>query len=380
MGPISHETLYIITSEMYEAATAADPEGWQSVYSRVSELIGSGPGSIHFRRASDDHFAPIANTNVPGFVEKFNSTYFHLLPYRDDLLALRPGAEFTRTRDCPDEVFLGSELYNDHFQRLGLYEILHYCLLEDDSVAAGITFSRSAAAGPFGREEREAVSQLIPHLQRAARLHLTVARGAHRERSGREALDLLPQPVLLMTARRRAEFHNKAAQRILRKENGLWLDGSGRLRCAAPTDCEAIDALIDGVFESGGAAGFGGRAFVRRAGRKPLGISITPFRGGSVPAIGLEKLALVTIADPEAATGPSEEEMREIFGLTRSESRVAKLITDGNSMPEVCAAMGITVNTARTHLKRIFAKTETSRQTELLKLLMGFPSHHRDPR
>jgi DNA-binding CsgD family transcriptional regulator len=40
--------------------------------------------------------------------------------------------------------------------------------------------------------------------------------------------------------------------------------------------------------------------------------------------------------------------------------------------------MEITVNTARTHLKRVFAKTDTSRQTELLKLLSGFPSRHRN--
>jgi DNA-binding CsgD family transcriptional regulator/PAS domain-containing protein len=375
---ITSEILYSITSEMYEAATAADADAWQYVYSRISDLVGSGPGSIQFRRAADDRFTPLADTNVPEFVDDFNSLYFHILPFRDDMLALRTGEELTRTRDYPDELYLASELYNDHFRRLGLYEIFHYCLLEDEAVTAGITFSRPERAGAFGKEERDAVIALVPHLQRAVNMHVTVARAAHRDRVNREALDMLPQPVLLMTPRRRTAFHNLAARTMLKKDNGVWLDGAGRLRCAAPADCEAIDALIDSVFETGGGNGFGGRAFVRRPGRKPLAVSIFPFTEGTASPIGIEKLAFVTITDPEAATGPSPEEMRTIFGLTKSESRLAKLIADGSSLPEICEAMEITVNTARTHLKRIFAKTDTSRQTELLKLLSGFPPHHRN--
>ena len=103
-----------------------------------------------------------------------------------------------------------------------------------------------------------------------------------------------------------------------------------------------------------------------------------PFTEEAPSAVGIEKLAFVTISDPEAAVGPSPEEMRAIFGLTRAESHLAKLIADGRSMPEICETMEITVNTARTHLKRIFAKTDTNRQTELLKLLTAFPSHQRN--
>src|SRR5688500_7557827 len=97
---ITSELLYSRTSEMYEAATTADPAAWQYVYSRISDLIRSGPGSIDFRRVSDDRFTPLANTNAPGFQEDVNSTYFHIAPFRDDLLALHAGSELTRTRDC----------------------------------------------------------------------------------------------------------------------------------------------------------------------------------------------------------------------------------------------------------------------------------------
>jgi len=326
----------------------------------------------------DDRFTPLADTNVPGFFEDLNAVYFDMLPYRDDLLALRAGEDFTRTRDCPDEVYLTSELYNDHFRRLGLYEVLHYCLFEDEAVTAGITFSRTESMGTFGRAEREALASLVPHMQRAAGVHITVTRAAHRDRLTRETLDLIPQPMLLMTPHRKVTFHNKAALETLSRDNGLWLDAAGRLRCTKPADCQAIGHLVDSVFEIGGMHRFGGRAFVRRTGRKPLAVSITPFREATAHELGLDKLALLTISDPETSAGLTESDMRSIFGLTRTESRVARLIADGSSLTDICEKMEITPNTARTHLKRVFAKTDTNRQTELMKLLMGFPYHYRN--
>jgi len=42
--------------------------------------------------------------------------------------------------------------------------------------------------------------------------------------------------------------------------------------------------------------------------------------------------------------------------------------------PEVAEAFGISVNTVKSHLQRIFSKTGASRQADLVKLLSGFAS------
>ena len=41
-------------------------------------------------------------------------------------------------------------------------------------------------------------------------------------------------------------------------------------------------------------------------------------------------------------------------------------------VPEVAEALGIGEATVKTHLQRLFAKTDTSRQAELVKLVAGF--------
>lgn len=69
--------------------------------------------------------------------------------------------------------------------------------------------------------------------------------------------------------------------------------------------------------------------------------------------------------------GARAEALRRRFGLTPAEARVALLLGRGRSVGEIAAALGVATTTVRTHLRQIFAKTNTHRQSELLMLLLG---------
>ncbi len=57
------------------------------------------------------------------------------------------------------------------------------------------------------------------------------------------------------------------------------------------------------------------------------------------------------------------------FRLTAAETRVALGIARGESLAAIAKMYGISVETARTHLKAVFTKTGTHRQAELAVLL-----------
>jgi len=59
----------------------------------------------------------------------------------------------------------------------------------------------------------------------------------------------------------------------------------------------------------------------------------------------------------------------ELFRLTPAEARLAGLIANGRSLMVAATELHITKNTARTHMKRIYAKTETHRQVDLVRLI-----------
>jgi len=50
------------------------------------------------------------------------------------------------------------------------------------------------------------------------------------------------------------------------------------------------------------------------------------------------------------------------YGLTQAESKVALAASSGLGVPETASRLGVSPNTIKTHLRRVFAKTGTSRQ------------------
>jgi len=65
-----------------------------------------------------------------------------------------------------------------------------------------------------------------------------------------------------------------------------------------------------------------------------------------------------------------EARLRELFGLTAAETKVALGLLTGSGPREIAEEIGVSFNTVRTHLARVLAKTGTRRQGELIRVLM----------
>src|SRR5262249_7984430 len=81
-------------------------------------------------------------------------------------------------------------------------------------------------------------------------------------------------------------------------------------------------------------------------------------------------VAQLQIIDPDARV-TSESQLAKLFGLSAAQTRLTGKLLQGMTLDESATALGIAVPTARTHLAEIFRKTHTSRQTELIRLLMS---------
>ncbi|MHC2456678.1 DNA-binding CsgD family transcriptional regulator [Rhizobium leguminosarum] len=67
---------------------------------------------------------------------------------------------------------------------------------------------------------------------------------------------------------------------------------------------------------------------------------------------------------------------REVFGLSPAQTRLARLIVDGHDLAAAADLLGVSVNTLRTQLQRIFDKTGVRSQAALVRALLsaGAPS------
>ncbi|HEX6013315.1 MAG TPA: helix-turn-helix transcriptional regulator [Geminicoccaceae bacterium] len=81
------------------------------------------------------------------------------------------------------------------------------------------------------------------------------------------------------------------------------------------------------------------------------------------------------VADPEAAAPAPGAPLRELYGLTGAEARVAAALLDHERLANVAAALRVSLATVRTLLQRAFEKTDTHRQADLVRLMLA----HRSP-
>jgi DNA-binding CsgD family transcriptional regulator len=86
-----------------------------------------------------------------------------------------------------------------------------------------------------------------------------------------------------------------------------------------------------------------------------------------------EPTLLLLVTDPERPVHLRDDLMRSQYGFTRAETEVASGLLTGYSVEEIAALRHVSVATVRDQLKRLFGKTGTKRQAELVRLLGSLP-------
>ena len=78
---------------------------------------------------------------------------------------------------------------------------------------------------------------------------------------------------------------------------------------------------------------------------------------------------LVVIVNPANRADIPIGWVMDAYGLTQAEARVAVAASSGSTVFESATQLGLSPNTVKTHLRKVFAKTGISRQTELVRLM-----------
>ena len=116
----------------------------------------------------------------------------------------------------------------------------------------------------------------------------------------------------------------------------------------------------------------GGGVEIKRRSLKSLHVTVIPVR---TIDLGTSKgaAAVAFIVDPAQKVRPRTEILRDLFRMTPAECRVALLLSDGKSLPEIAQILGVSRNTLKTQVASVYSKTGTSRQSQLVRLLAQFP-------
>ncbi len=339
-----------IVTALYESASG--DRSWDDTGAQLGELFCAHPADFFLR---DTNGRPLVSADG-ALVVSAASTLQVLSRYLSDVDAGDPLGLRTwvhpRGRAWVREELVDAAEWRDAVQ---LRDFLSSAL--DTAHLAGVCVDlergalqlwlrRPAQRGPFTVDDRERLQELVPHLTRAWDLAFRLRDAADARDLAWASLDAMAEAALAVDGAGRVLRGNAAGEELRRR--GVIpreLPGRGPLASRAP-------------------------ARTRRHGRTYLWV----YRPVPARLARSGAAALVFVSEETQVALPCDGWLRARFGLSPAEAELAIALLDGVSLKENAERRGVTEATARSQLRSVFRKTDTTRQGQLVsRILRAMP-------
>ena len=370
-----------VAAELGELADAAalDPQHWETVFRGIQELVPEG--RIAFQ-AHDEMLSTPLPMVLLGWddqtVDAYLRHYGAINPWVPGWFKI-PTMNAVRSDQHIDMNELRrTEFYNDWLKPIGQAEFATGIkLVHERGRVAQFALHYGAADverlhDPLGR----VFDLLAPRLRRALDSNRAILQGQARGK-GIGLLETLLDPAFLVGADRKFVASNAAASKLLEGKVPFRVGAGGLVSGADPETDRLFVKIVDkACARTMGSTG--SSEFIFEHPELRLSVAALPVSPnlqslalrGPLPLFAPRVMALLILRHLPPASADVAAILRQRFGLTASEARVALALGGGGSMVEIAERLGLQYGTARVYLKTAFAKTKTHNQRELLALIV----------
>ncbi len=349
--------------------TATDVEAWPIVLTQIADLTGSQGGILFGQSLGESKIYFDYNGRLS---EECNQVYKERHVQNPWSAAMWPRAV--------GEVVLSDALMPLASLRKSLFfeevlrpqDVAHNAMVSltaRGDFRAAFNLCRSARQGVLDPEQQAWLRGLVPHMRRAIDLAFRI--DGYRALQGGQyrILDRLRAGVVLLDGDARLLYANAVARAL----GGL--DGPLRLRRAGVSAHSNLHAQRLAALIRAAQIGVhtGTMSVPVPSDGRLLTIMAFAVRGKDTARFAdlhlPDAAMMLFIVDPANRLDIPPAVVMDAFGLTRAEARVALAVASGLGVPEVAIQLDLSPNTVKTHLRRVFAKTGTGRQAELVRLM-----------
>ncbi len=269
----------------------------------------------------------------------------------------------------PDAALYDSRFYSEVFKPMGIRHGLAMVLRHEgpDSMTV-LSINRPSEGGYFKASERELARSVLPHARAAYLLQQRLGWLETLSMTFRAALDRLDDGVVILDRRGVIRFANTSAERFAAQ--ALYT------RCPDGRLCLPTRAQSSSL-----------RSYVCMAGAnpQPLLMRVQDQRGlwiATLKACPVDRVAeiqwgesgagvMLFFTPTQARIAPDRRAAwQRLWGLTRAEAVLAQQLANGSSLDEAADTLGVSINTVRTQVRALYAKTGVRRQPELMRALL----------
>jgi len=304
----------------------------------------------------------------------YNQKYAARDPFRAPIVRCSCASVVQDEDLLPNQGLLQTDLYRNLLAPAGLRYTTHLPIAISIRRLECVTIVRSHDQGPMGDDCNRLLNLLLPHVQKALEIRYVLGVAQHRLAGAEAMVDASATATFLLTRQGRILHRNAAAECLLRQSNALTIrDG-----ILTPSQSRFREQLRRLFHAAASPASHHWRAtpaqalsLPRSAGSHPLQLLASPLPPVHRSRSDADLVLLVT--DPEKPVAFPDSVLRALYRLTPAQTDVANGMLTGYSLDDIAFLRKVSVGTVRQQVKSILSKTGTTRQIDLIRLLITLP-------
>lgn len=344
-----------------------EPKPWQRFVERLTEVAQVRDVSVMISSHRFPQQAMITTSDhAPHITQEFISQVLST-----DVMRLVNDLEIptaiTFNDLMPRKQLLSSELYQNFFQPFFINRSLLVDVWRDPLLRVRMAVDRTSAQRDFNVEERKFFNRLAKHLANSINLRSEMQNARASCQFYQQTMDQLGVGALFLNSEGQLVDANRTGSELLSQRSGLCLR-EGKPVISEGRSGPQFRTLLRGLLSVDSLSPQGmrllddnGNPLLEIVGRR---LPDTGALDAKVPAAVL----LITSCRQEIRELCTNL-MRDLYGFTACEARLAKLLVQGYTAQEAADQLCVSINTVKTHLKGIFEKTGYNKQSQVVAVL-----------
>ena len=232
---------------------------------------------------------------------------------------------------------------------------------------------RGKDKAPWSEFERKKVTQILAYVRESINVHKELDRRRYISGLASDILNSSPRGMIALSDEGIIQLANRRSEAMLDAQDGLSRH-NGRLLIS---DQKAAGMLADHLAELANMSGEGlPEMDWNLVAKRPSGapsyqmiLGSIRLREWNVESRRNDRVAIVYLHDRANTDRPTTPQLRNFYGMTAAQAKLAGVIYSGKTIADAAEELHISVNTARSHMRGIYAKTGVNTQSELISLL-----------
>jgi DNA-binding NarL/FixJ family response regulator len=261
-----------------------------------------------------------------------------------------------------------SPFYNDFMAPQGLERGLYASVARTRGSVLVASAQRSARFGDYGTADIKLMRRILPHLQRSFQTWQRLGEVEVERQAALEAVEHVAIGIALVDTSGKLHFANKAAEAQI--ESGAFGNSNGRVTARSSHATRTLQQAIEAAARD--ERPIAQRVTLPSRDGSPISVLVSPVTRAMRAGLHSDNMAILMIGGQQS-NGVEAAAVGGAYGLTSAEARLLTALVQGERIPAYAQRHGISVATAKTHLRALFDKVGERRQADLIRRTVSDP-------